>query len=65
MFEGQLKVTFSRLPVQQDIVSECPFPTVQVPFPHSFDAVCCTALGTLSALSGQHSLKGRLLKKIF
>lgn len=34
MFEGQLKITL-RLPVRHEFVSECPFPTVQMPFPHS------------------------------
>lgn len=60
MFECQLKITFLRLPVQQEFVSECPFPTVPMPFPHT---VFCTAPGPPSALGGQHSLKGRLLKK--
>lgn len=32
MFEGQLKITFLRLPVQYEFVSECPFPTIQMPF---------------------------------
>lgn len=32
MFEGQLKITFLRLPVQHEFVSECPFPTTQMPF---------------------------------
>lgn len=33
MFERQLKITFLRLPVQQEFVSEYPYPTVQVPIP--------------------------------